>query len=141
MKSDVFISYSREDYDIVESIKNQIDSNCGTECWMDVKGGIESGSRRYDYDIINGINKCSVFLFMLSVESQQSDNAIGELDVATDKKKKKRVIIINIDNCDLTDIFRLHYGRADIIDWNNLIQRQKLLNLYSNHHNNKYNFV
>lgn len=125
MQRDVFISYSRKNFDTVENIKKQIDDATGVECWMDLKGGIETGSKRYDDDIIEGINKSSVFLFMLSAESQQSDNAIGELDLAN--AKKKRVVIVNIDNCQLTDRFILHYGRADIIYWQNSLQRKKLL--------------
>ncbi len=125
MNRDVFISYSRKNYYVVLDIKAQIDDATGQECWMDLKGGIESGASRYDNEIIEGVKECKIFLFMLSAESQESDNAIGELDLA--KARGKKIVLINIDNCELNDHFILHYGRADIIYWQNALQKEKLL--------------
>ena len=125
MNRDVFISYSRKNMAQVMEIKNQIDRTCGTECWIDLKGGIETGAARYDTEIIEGVKNCNVFLFMLSRQSQESENAIGEIDLA--KARNKRIVLVNIDNCELNDYFILHYGRADIIYWQNALQREKLL--------------
>ena len=71
MKYDVFISYSRRDIDLVKSIKAAIEEAAKVVCWMDLKA-IESGSKRFTKDIIDGINNCGVFLFMLSENSQAS---------------------------------------------------------------------
>lgn len=125
MNRDVFISYSRKNYNAVMEIKSQIDDATGADCWMDLKGGIETGAARYDTEIIEGIKSCNVFLFMLSNQSQESENAIGEIDLA--KARGKRIVLVNIDNCELNDYFILHYGRADIIYWQNALQREKLL--------------
>ena len=125
MKRDVFISYSRKNYNVVMEIKSQIDDATGADCWMDLKGGIETGAARYDTEIIEGIKSCNVFLFMLSNQSQESENAIGEIDLA--KARGKRIVLVNIDNCELNDYFILHYGRADIIYWQNELQREKLI--------------
>lgn len=125
MKRDVFISYSRKNMERVKKIKSQIDSQCGTDCWMDVYGGIESGALDYEDAIIEGINKCKVFLFMLSDQSQQSDNARKEFDFAI--KKGKKAVLVNINGCELSDKFLFSYGRADIKNWQDSIQRESLL--------------
>ena len=124
MQRDVFISYSRRNYDAVMAIKKEIDSVVGTECWIDLNG-IESGSERFETDIIGGINACQVFLFMLSGESQQSEYALLELNFA--KSKGKRIVLVNIDDCKMTDAFFFKYSLTDTIAWNNQPQHDKLL--------------
>jgi hypothetical protein len=53
---------------------------------MDLNG-IESGSPRFTKDIVEGINKCKVFVFMLTESSQESEFALRELNYAYQKKK------------------------------------------------------
>lgn len=85
MNYDIFISYSRKDIDLIRKVKSTIEDSCNVECWMDLKA-IESGSSRFTKDIINGINNCKVFLFMLSKNSQESKYALRELDYAEKKE-------------------------------------------------------
>lgn len=124
MKRDVFISYSRRNIDRVTEIKKQIDRECGTDCWIDLKG-IESGSEMFLRDIVGGIDACKVFLFMLSKESMESEYALLELNYA--KEQKKKVVLINIDDCRMTGVFLFKYSLTDTIAWNNQPQREKLL--------------
>lgn len=124
MNRDVFISYSRKNYDAVMEIKRQIDAATGTECWIDLKG-IESGSEEFTDDIINGINNCKVFLFMLSEQSQESEWALRELRLA--KKKNKRVVLVNIDGVEMNDRFFFNYSGSDIVYWKEQPQRDKLI--------------
>ncbi|MBP5190592.1 MAG: leucine-rich repeat protein [Bacteroidales bacterium] len=124
MNHDVFISYSRRNYDMVMEVKRQIDNDVGTECWIDLNG-IESGSERFEKDIIGGINASQVFLFMLSAESQQSEYALLELHFA--KRKGKRIVLVNIDDSTMTDEFFFKYSLTDTIAWRNQPQRNKLL--------------
>ena len=42
MAKEIFISYSRKDFDKVKAIKDEIDHELGINCWMDLDG-IESG--------------------------------------------------------------------------------------------------
>ena len=123
MKYDIFISYSRRDIDLVKSIKAAIEEAAKVVCWMDLKA-IESGSKRFTKDIIDGINNCGVFLFMLSENSQNAEFALRELLFAN--KKGKHVVLINIDSCQLTDEFLFLYGLTDTIDWTDMPQREKL---------------
>jgi hypothetical protein len=128
MDREVFISYSRKDLEEVKKIKYEIDKEVGIDCWMDLNG-IESGSPRFTKDIVEGINKCKVFVFMLTESSQESEFALRELNYAYQKKKTqgKRVVIININNCRLTDEFEFMYGLTDTILWTNKPQHDKFI--------------
>lgn len=130
MERKVFISYSRRDLKVVKKIREQIEDFCGTNCWMDLEG-IESGNPEFTKAIADGINECQVFLFMLSYNSQNSTYALGELNLAYKKAKesngKKKVVMVNIERCAMTDDFYLLYSRADVIDWGNRAQHDKFL--------------
>ena len=125
MERDIFISYSRKDYDAVMNIKRKIDAATGTECWIDLKG-IESGNSLFTDEIIDGINNCKIFLFMLTEQSQSSHWALRELAFA--EKKNKRVILVNVDGCEMNDRFSFTYSLTDIIVWNIKNQQEKLIN-------------
>lgn len=120
----VFISYSRSDLDTIKIIKKEIERVTEEQCWMDLQG-IESGVPRFTESIVNGINNCEVFLFMRSAYSQKSEFAMRELNYAT--KRRKRVVIIHIDESNMSDEFEFMYGLSDTIIWNKKPQRDKLL--------------
>jgi len=105
-------------------IREAIEKTVGVKCWMDLKA-IESGSKRFTKDIINGINNCHVFLFILTENSQHSEFALRELDFAD--KKGKKVVIVNVNNCVMSDEFQFLYGLTDTILWTDEPQREKLL--------------
>ena len=129
MAREIFISYSRWNLEQVKAIKSEIEQATGAECWMDLNA-IESGATQFTQDIVDGINTCPVFLFMLSKESQASKFALGELNLASKKAEKnvqKHVVIVNIDGCEMCDSFYLLYSLADTIAWQNQPQKEKLL--------------
>ena len=132
-KYDIFISYSRKDLALVRQIKREIDSSTNSHCWMDLNGsdgGIESGNSVFAKAIVDAIENCKVFLFMLSKNSQESFNALRELNYAYDEKDALgiHVVIINIDNCQITNkVFKLLFGPADIISWTDSPQHDKLI--------------
>lgn len=125
---DIFISYSRRNFDRVKKLKNEIESSTGTHCWMDLYG-IECGTPIFTKAIIRAINACPIFLFMLSEESQKSDNALKELDFAYKKHREegKKVVIVYIENCKMSDEFSFDYGKADTINWKDTMQHDKLI--------------
>ena len=120
---DIFISYSRQDLKQVTKIKNELERETGSSFWMDLDG-IESGEQ-FKKVIISAINRSPTMLFMMSTHSMHSDWALDELDFA--KRKGKRLVIVAIDKVEMTDDFYFTYHKYDLIDWNNLPQRNKLI--------------
>lgn len=124
MANEVFISYSRKDFQKVREIKKVIDQKINIDCWMDITG-IESGERFKDV-IISAINRHDTMLFMMSKNSMISEFALDELDFAT--HKNKRVILISIDGAEMIDTFYFTYKKMNIIYWDDKVQRELLIN-------------
>jgi hypothetical protein len=130
MAKDIFISYSRKDLELVTKIKEIIETSTHANCWMDLdEGGVDSGDPNFTKTIIDAINTCPIFLFMLSRESQVSPYALKELDFAYKKYREegKKVVIVNIDKCKMNDVFCFEYSKTDIIDWELTEQQSKLI--------------
>lgn len=119
----LFLSYSRKDLEHVKVIKDDLEQATGVHCWMDLDG-IESGEQ-FANVIISAINRSDTLLFMMSEASMKSEWALDELDFA--KRKRKRIVLVAIDDVEMTDKFYFHYHKYDIIDWKNVAQRQKLI--------------
>lgn len=123
MAKEVFISYSRADYQKVREIKETIDLEVGIDCWMDLDG-IESDQQFVDV-IINAINSHDTVLFMMSEASMQSKWALDELAFA--EKKHKRIVLVRLDKTEMPDNFYFLYHGKDQIEWINDGQRRKLI--------------
>lgn len=113
----IFISYKRIDKDKVFKIKDNIESALNVKCWIDLDG-IESDAQ-FKNVIIKSINECEIVLFMYSKAHSKiididDDWTIRELNFAS--KRKKRIVIINIDGSPLTDTFEFDYGTKQQID-------------------------
>lgn len=120
---DVFISYSRKDTDAVLGIKDEIERILGLKCWMDLEG-VKSGSD-FTQDIIDAIDASTVFLFFLSTSSQESRWSLNEIAYA--KSEHKHVVLVRFNADPMTKKFRFEFGRTDIIDWRDSLQKEKLL--------------
>ena len=120
---DVFISYSRRDMDAVLGIKDGIERTLGLKCWMDLEGVI-SGSE-FTQDIIDAIDASTAFLFFLSTSSQESKWSLNEIAYA--KSEHKHVVLVRFNADPMTKKFRFEFGRTDIIDWRDGLQKGKLL--------------
>lgn len=123
MAKEIFISYSRKDFDKVKAIKDEIDRELGIKCWMDLDG-IESGEQ-FENKIISAIKDHDTMLFMLSTNSMNSIYALKELKFA--QLKKKRVILVYIESCQMSDEFLFNYSMYDTVEWANSLQHDKLL--------------
>ena len=113
----IFISYKRTDKEVVFKIKDKVENATGEKCWIDLDG-IESDAM-FKSVIIKAINECEVFLFMYSQKHSEitdfdNDWTIKELNFAS--KKKKRVVFVNIDGSELSDIFLFDYDITQQID-------------------------
>ena len=123
MEFDIFISYSRNDFEQVNDIKEEVERITGVRCWMDLNG-IETGER-FKKVIISAINRSETMLFMLSNNSIHSEWALDELDFA--KMKGKRLVILHLEDVQMTDEFYFTYHKYDQIIWNIQQQREKFL--------------
>ena len=123
----IFISYKREELKQVQLIKEAIEKETGYKCWMDLQD-IESGSE-FTEDIVKAINNTNIFLFMLSENSQKSKFALKELRYAKrkeDRDKQRFVVLVNIDDCEMNDLFTFNFGELDTISYSDIDQRNKL---------------
>ena len=127
-KNDIFISYSRKDLEKVKAIKSVIEHETGADCWRDLED-ISTDEEDYLDKIVEGIENCKVFIFMLSKYSQESEHAIGELLAAKKQSKKTglHVVIVNIDNCEMNMKFTVRFSVKNMIFWKDQPQRDKLL--------------
>ena len=124
----IFISYKRLNKDKVFSLVSKIENALGCKCWVDLDG-IES-SAQFASVICRAIDQADVLLFMhssvhLSIDFE-NDWTIKELNYA--QIKKKRVVLVKLDNAPLDNIFLMEYGSKNNIDSQDPVQIQKLMN-------------
>lgn len=124
MKYDVFISYSRKDFDevssLIEAVRTEIPD---LSVWFDVTG-IESGDE-FEDKIISAIDKSSYVLFALSENSLDSQWTKDEVMYARNTGKK--VIPILLKGAQLKGWFLFKFGRIDCIDSSDEVQMKKLM--------------
>lgn len=110
MMKKIFISYKRVDLDQVIPIKARIEKETGVECWIDING-IESDAY-FDDVICKAINDSEIFLFFYSkshlIEKDSEDWPANEIRFAN--KKGKRIVIIHLDDTELSDKLDIRYG-------------------------------
>lgn len=124
----IFISYKRADKDKVFPLVARIEKELGCKCWVDLDG-IES-SAQFASVLCRAINNAEVVLFMHSLIHLtidfDTDWTIKELNYA--HEKKKRVVLVKLDDAPLDDIFLLEYGSKNNIDSRDPVQLVKLFN-------------
>lgn len=120
--SDIFISYSRHDKDIVLPFVKSIEMRFGPVCWIDLEG-IEYGSQFEDV-IVDAIDASKVVLFMLSDNSLVSKWTKREVTYA--ENEGKRIVPVVIDGKGLRKWFKFHFGNIDYVDLNSQEQQEKL---------------
>lgn len=124
MKYDIFISYSRKDfeevYSFIEFIKSRINN---IACWFDLDG-IESGEQ-FTRHIINGINNSDFLLFFVSSNSLISHWT--QKEVMYSRNKSKKIIPIILRNAEIDDWFLFEFGTIDCIDITDTEQVNKLI--------------
>jgi hypothetical protein len=123
MKYDVFISYSRKDFDevsaLMEAIRKEIP---GLSMWFDVNG-IESGDD-FEEKIIDAIDNSSFLLFALSDNSPDSEWTKKEVMYA--KNTGKRIVPVLLKGAQLKSWFLFKFSTTDCIDSTNRIHMEKL---------------
>lgn len=125
MNHDLFISYSRKDFnevrDLIALLQGQIPE---LQCWFDITD-IEAASE-FEDKIISAITESSYVLFALSDNSMNSNWTKDEVTYA--KNIGKKVIPVLLKGATLKDgWFLFKFGRIDCIDSTNDLQMQKLV--------------
>ena len=123
----IFVSYKRKNKEQVFQIVKYIESQLGEKCWVDLDG-IESSSQ-FGSIICKAIDNAEVVLFMhssvhLSIDFE-NDWTIKELNYA--QAKKKRVVLVKLDDSRLDNVFLLNYGTKNNIDSCDSSQLKKLV--------------
>ena len=121
---DIFISYSRKDFDevccLIDAIKKRIPS---LDCWFDMDG-IESGDE-FDENIIMAIDNSKYLLFAVS------DNSIAskwsKMEVTYARNSGKRIIPVLLRHSTLKGWVLFHFGKIDTIDSTDRNQMDKLI--------------
>ena len=124
MKFDIFISYSRKDFDEVSSILEFLKTSIpGLTYWFDIDG-IESGDE-FEDKIISAIDNSAYVLFALSENSISSAWTKDEVMYA--KNTDKKVIPLLLKGAEMKGWFLFKFGRIDCIDSTNSLQMEKLI--------------
>ena len=122
MEYDIFISYSRKDFNEVKALYEMLKSRISNiNIWFDLTG-IESGDEEFDEKIIAAIDNSKMLLFALSDNSMQSKWAKDEVMYA--KNTNKRIIPVLMKGACLKGWFLFKFGRIDCID----LQDEKQVN-------------
>ena len=123
-KYDIFISYSRKDFEEVNAIVEMLKSRIPTlNCWFDITG-IESGDE-FEEKIIAAIDNSSYVLFALSDNAIESKYAKKEVMYA--QAIETKVIPLLLKDSQLKGWFLFNFGRIDCIDSTNSLQMEKLI--------------
>lgn len=119
----VFVSYSRKDFDEVQSLINKVKELVPMmDFWFDVDD-IESGDE-FEDKIVEAIEQSSCVIFALSDNSLKSSWTKDEIVFARNSNKK--VIPILLKGAKLSGWFLFKFGRVDCIDSTDVIQINKL---------------
>lgn len=124
-KYDIFISYSRKDFNEVEVFKVMLQKRIsGLRCWFDLTG-IESGDE-FSEKNVSAIDNSAYVLFMISDYSMASPWTKKEVTYA--KNTGKRVIPILLKDSKIRGWFLFEYGLVDCINSKDSRQVDKLVN-------------
>ena len=92
MEYDIFVSYSRKDSEVVQSVVGRLKAE-GYRCWMDVTG-IES-SDEFKRVLVKAISASKVVIFFSSANSNSTPWTVKEINVAV--QMKKPIIPVRLD--------------------------------------------
>lgn len=121
----LFVSYKRADFDLVQRCIREIETETGAECWYDL-AKIET-SEQFASVICRAIDNADIFLFMHTARhigiDFENDWTIRELSYALSKKKK--IVLVKMDDTPLDNIFLMYFGGANNIQYTDALQKKK----------------
>lgn len=114
MKYDIFVSYSRNDSDIVKRFVNRFEME-GLRVWVD-REGIETGDA-FKQVIVKAIKESSILVFFSSKNSNASPWTAKEIGLAVNHGKP--IIPVKIDNSMFNEEVEFDLIGLDYIDYTN----------------------
>ncbi len=102
-KKQVFISYKSEEFDEANWVRTVLETN-GISCWMAPM--CITGGSSYATEIPQAIRNCTVFVLILSEQSQSSKWVSREVDRAINENKI--IMPFMLENCQLKDDFNFY---------------------------------
>ncbi len=129
--SDIFISYSRHDTDVVNELVALLEQE-GYSVWID-RDGIESGED-FKRVILKAIKESKVILFFSSEHSNVSDWTAKEIGVAV--KYNKYIVPVKLDDSNFNEAVEFDLINLDYVDYSKTatrpVMREKLLKALRN---------
>ena len=119
--SDIFISYSRYDSNVVNELVALLEQE-GYSVWID-RDGIESGDD-FKRVILKAIKESKVVLFFSSEHSNVSDWTAKEIGVAV--KYKKHIIPIMLDDSNFNEAVEFDLINLDYVDYSKTLTRSAM---------------
>ena len=110
---DIFISYSRRDYEIADKIVSAL--NAGSFTYFRDQQGFESGST-FLQSTINAIDCSRLFLCVLSENAYSSEFVIKELEYAL-QRKDILILPVIVDNSHLPEVLGFRLATLNIANW------------------------
>lgn len=130
MGADVFISYSRSDGKVADSLVEALE-HAGISCFIDRKG--ISGGEQFIKIISQEIVKSDIFLFIASNNSFDSKWTMKEVAYAFQEKNRQSILPLLIDDTPLPDTFKFLFSDINMIriksedDMDDIIKAIKLM--------------
>ena len=118
MKYDVFVSYSRKDSAVVQSVVDRLKAE-GYCCWMDISG-IESGDA-FKRVLVQAIKDSKLVLFFSSVNSNSTEWTVKEINIAVGLKKP--IIPVRLDDTPYDDSILFDLSGLDYIPYQKQVIR------------------
>lgn len=107
---DIFISYSRNDYELVFPIVDWLEGKVGLKIWMDRKSGY--ASTRTTDDLSKGILESRGVIFFLSSNWKSSTWCTDEHEFALTERRNNNeflVMAVQLEDCDLPSWFKISH--------------------------------
>jgi hypothetical protein len=102
----IFVSHSSKDADIVNGIVKFLEKNDIT-CWLAPRN--ITGGRPYASEIVSAIVGCDKILFIASLNSNDSEHVLNEIDIGV--RNGKEIVPLRIENFVLNYDFIYYLGR------------------------------
>ena len=112
MSTEVFVSYSSQDYERVMPLVDRLRS-AGVATWVD-EGNIDAATL-WSESIVEAIAECRVLIMMVSSHSTDSHNVVKEVMIASESKKT--ILPIYLEPADIPAKLKYQLTGIQHLEW------------------------